>query len=402
MFRIPRDATKRIAVIAAIVSRVASCASIAVAKAFAGVRGFSASLPAALHARVRELASRLPPDWADRMRRVRSQSLQTYIVTLFLLLMVVVQVGGFALINTVGMKAARKSISEDLVGGALVFERLLYQDTHRLVQGASLMSSDYTFREVVASGDRDTIASVLAKYARRIDASLMMIVSLDQRVLGDTLNIAAGKPFAFPELIADARGTEKAAAMVLIDGRLYQLVVVPVLAPTPIAWVAIGFVVDDTLTQDFRRLTRLDVSFFSRHDGNGWRLQASTLDSADRRSLLANLAADRLSARDADGNAEYSDGAVSGVIVSILASLAIARRVARPVRELASVARRIAAGDYSTTPASSGVVEIGDLAAAFRAMQDDIASRESRIMDLAYCDPLTQLPNRALCNDRLD
>ncbi len=93
---------------------------------------------------------------------------------------------------------------------------------------------------------------------------------------------------------------------------------------------------------------------------------------------------------------------LAGVLVSILASVGVARRIARPVRELASVARRIAAGDYSQTPPPSGVVEIGDLAAAFRAMQDGIASRESRIMDLAYCDPLTQLPNRALCNDRLD
>jgi len=375
--------------------------------------------------------------------RARSQSLQTHIVALFLLLLAVVQLGGFVLINTVGTSAARKSIGEDLVAGALVFDRLIYQDTHRLVQGASLMSSDYTFREVVASGDRDTIASILVKYGRRIDASLMMIVGLDQRVLGDSLNIATGRPFPFPELIAEAKSTEKAAAMVLIDGRLYQLVVLPVLAPTPIAWVAIGFVVDDSLTQDLRRLMRLDVSFFSRQGREGWRLQASTLDDSQRGTLLANLSTDRLAKHDVDGNAEYSDQAVTrlialptrsgdsvvavlqeplssalepfrrlqhrltlmsllGVIVSILASLAIAGRIAKPVRELATVARRIAAGDYSTTPSSSGVVEIGELAAAFRAMQEGIASRESRIMDLAYCDPLTQLPNRALCNDRLD
>jgi diguanylate cyclase (GGDEF)-like protein len=93
---------------------------------------------------------------------------------------------------------------------------------------------------------------------------------------------------------------------------------------------------------------------------------------------------------------------LAGVLVSILASVAIARGVARPVRELASVARRIAAGDYSTTPPPSGVAEIGDLAAAFRTMQDGIASRESRIMNLAYCDALTQLPNRVLCDERLD
>jgi diguanylate cyclase (GGDEF)-like protein len=72
------------------------------------------------------------------------------------------------------------------------------------------------------------------------------------------------------------------------------------------------------------------------------------------------------------------------------------------VRKLVSVARCIAAGDYSTTPPPSGVVEISDLAAAFRTMQDEIASRESRIIELAYRDALTQLPNRALYNDRLD
>ena len=144
------------------------------------------------------------------------RSLQSHILALFLLLMVVVQVGGFALINTVGMTAARKSIGEDLVAGAIVFDRLLEQDTHRLVQGARLMSADYTFRKVIATGDRDTIASVLMKYGRRIDASLMMIVGLDQRVLGDTLDIATGTPFAFPELIAEAEASQNASAMVLI------------------------------------------------------------------------------------------------------------------------------------------------------------------------------------------
>ena len=36
-----------------------------------------------------------------------------------------------------------------------------------------------------------------------------------------------------------------------------------------------------------------------------------------------------------------------GVVVSIIASIAIARSIGRPVRELAGVARRIAAGDYA-------------------------------------------------------
>jgi diguanylate cyclase (GGDEF)-like protein len=370
------------------------------------------------------------------------RSLQSHILALFLALMVVVQVGGFALINTVGMTAARKSIGEDLVAGALVFDRLLEQETYRLVQGARLMSANDTFRKVIATGNRDAIAPVLTKYAQGIDASLMMIVGLDQRVLGDTLGVATGMPFAFPELITEAEASQKASAMVLIRGQLYQLVVVPVLAPRPIAWVVIGFIVDDSLTQDLRRLTRLHVSFFSRQANGSWKLQASTLSDKSRMALLSNVAAERFAERDTDGNSWYSDEAVTrvmvparsgygvvvvlqeplssalepfrrlqtrltfitlaGVLVSILASVAMARRIARPVRELASVARRIAAGDYSTTPPPSSVVEIGDLTAAFRSMQDGIASRESRILDLAYCDTLTQLPNRVLCNERLD
>ncbi|HYU52535.1 MAG TPA: cache domain-containing protein, partial [Gemmatimonadaceae bacterium] len=263
---------------------------------------------------LRMRVKRTPLTSAILFRRGQSRSLQSHILALFLVLMVGVQVGGFVLINTVGLAAARKSIGEDLVAGALVFNRLLDEDTHRLVQGARLMSSDYTFREVIASGDRDTIASVLMKYGRRIDASLMMIVGLDQRVLGDTLNVAIDKPFAFPDLIAEAETSQRASAMVLIDGRLYQLVVVPVLAPAPIAWVAIGFIVDDNLTHDLQRLTRLDVSFFSRQSSDSWRLQASTLPDKDRGPLLSILAADRFAIRDADGNAEYDGEAVTRLI----------------------------------------------------------------------------------------
>ena len=64
------------------------------------------------------------------------QSLQTRILALFLLLLLAVQLGGFVLINTVGVASARKTIGEELVAGAQLFNRLLEQDRQRLVQGA--------------------------------------------------------------------------------------------------------------------------------------------------------------------------------------------------------------------------------------------------------------------------
>jgi len=369
--------------------------------------------------------------------------LQTRILALFVLLMVVVQLGGFVLINTVGESAARKTIGEELVRGARVFDRLKEQDTERLVQGARLLSSDYAFRQAIATGEGSTIASVLWSHGKRLDADMMMLVGLDGRVVADTSRDAWGKPFPFPRLLADAANAQRASSIAVVRGRLHELVIVPVLAPAPVAWVAIGFNIDDALAKDLGRLTGLDVSFLSRHGDDPWMLQASTLDGTLRNDVATDFSANRFAASDAEGNALYSDDFVTrvlslstgegdgavvilqrpidaalepfrhlqhqlvlvsliAVVVSILASMLIARSIARPMGELADVARRIAGGDYSTVPPVSRGDEIGELAKAFRTMQQGIASRETRIMDLAYRDTLTGLPNRAKFNDRLD
>ena len=78
--------------------------------------------------------------------------------------------------------------------------------------------------------------------------------------------------------------------MVVLNGELYQLVMVPVLAPLPVAWLAVGFRVDDALARDLRRLTRLQVSFLTRAHGESWRVQASTLSEAERIALVARHA----------------------------------------------------------------------------------------------------------------
>jgi diguanylate cyclase (GGDEF)-like protein len=371
------------------------------------------------------------------------RSLQARILALFLLLIVIVQVGTFVLVNTVGDSAARRTVGSEVVAGASVFDRLLEQDAQRLIQGARLMASDYAFREVIATGDHATIGSALTNYSKRIDAPLVMVVDLDGRVIGDTLGQAPGDAFAVPALLRQADVAGQAATVAIVRNGLYQLVVVPVLAPVPIAWVVIGQRVDDALSQMQRRLTRLDVSFLSRVTNGEWQLQASTLDADDRRALVADMAAARFEAKGADGNAAYSGDAITrivmlpalgdarvvaalqqpvstalepfrrlqgqlaviallGVVVSLFASIFIARGVARPVREMSEVAVRIAAGDYSTPPPTSRVDEMRDLGQAFHHMQAGIARRETRIMDLAYRDSLTQLPNRALFNDRLD
>ena len=370
-------------------------------------------------------------------------SLQTRIVALFLALIVVVQVGVFVLVNSVGVATARKSIGQDLVGGARVFERVREQERERLLQSAKLLSATPAFRQAIAPRDKSDITPALARYGRQIDAEVVMLIRADDIVVADTTGIAIGETFFFPRLLAQARTSGQVSAMVVVRGQLYQLVIVPMTPPSQIAWIAVGYPVNDAFARETGRLLRLDVSFLSRIPGNEWKLQATTLADDQRASVLRDISAGNFAWRDDDGNAMYSADAITRIVtlpahtddnvavvlqqplssamepfrrlqrelawisiaaatIAIVASVLIARGIAGPLRSLATFARRMAAGEFAVVPATSRKDEIGDLSTAFRLMQEGMASREERITNLAYRDTLTGLPNRTLFADRAD
>src|SRR6266849_2976089 len=130
--------------------------------------------------------------------------LQTRIVALFLALIVVVQLGGFVLVNSVGVSTARKSIGEDLVAGSRVFDRVLEQERVRLVQAARLLSADQAFRQAVSARDKSAVNAVLDQYGRQVDAELLMLIRGDDVVAADTLDVGTGESFFFPRLLAQA------------------------------------------------------------------------------------------------------------------------------------------------------------------------------------------------------
>jgi diguanylate cyclase (GGDEF)-like protein len=364
-------------------------------------------------------------------------SLKIRIVIFFTLLLLALQLADGLLLNTAGTANTRKTLGEELQTGERVFHRLIDQNALQLTRSARLMSADFAFREALATGDRETIVSALSNHGGRINAQVMMLIGLNRKVIADTtMPTHVGETFAFTQSIG------KASVMTLIDGHLHQLVVVPVLAPAPVAWVAMGFRIDDKTTQDLQKLTGLEVSLLSHRNDEGWKVDASTLPPAQREFLATQVTDDPqdepYSLILPDSSDEYvtlvstqvesGDERVVAVLqssldtamapfhrllrnlmllsaiaiaVSILGSFVIARGIARPVEQLAAFARRIASGDYSDPPSIKRGDEIGDLSQAFEHMRDGIVSREAKITDLAYRDPLTRLPNRTLFNDRL-
>jgi diguanylate cyclase (GGDEF)-like protein len=379
---------------------------------------------------------------------MRFRSLESRIVTLFLVLLVVVQVVGLLVIQRGINSNARNSISAELVNGTKVFSRLLDQNAQSLRFGARLLTRDAGFLAAIGNtdeGDRETIESVLANHGRRIKASLSVWINADRKVSASTnYQQSAGLEKQALSLLDKAEASDGANGIAIVDRRPYQIVVMPVKAPVTIGWVLMAFPIDDRLAREMHEITSLQTSILTSDDKDGWLPVASTLPARSVSELTQQIeslkgqvadievAGDRYSVRQMpigedngqraivvlgrsidEATAEYARLerwlmalTVAGIVVSAGASVLTAKRIALPLTQLAVTAKRLEQGDYKAQIDVKRDDEIGDLANAFNSMREGIAKREQEIRRLAYWDTLTNLPNRAqfllMLNDSID
>ncbi|MFM0736326.1 EAL domain-containing protein [Paraburkholderia xenovorans] len=371
---------------------------------------------------------------------MRLHRLWTRIALVFVLLMLAVQATVFVATSTVIRSVARANADSDLAVGERVFERVLQSDIEKLTQAAAVVAADFGFREAVALRDQTTVLSALQNQGDRIHADMVMLVGLDGKLIADSRSPAsAGTPFPFPSLLQHSARKDAVSLIGVINGQPYVIVTVPVKAPLTIAWVAMGFAIDDALARDLQAVTSLEVSFVANSGAAPWTVLASSLPAQQRTELqLASRTAMRVEPKSA--NVVLNDGfgsrvlplaspgkqvvavlqksldeamapyrklqsmllllTMGGVIVSIAGAALTARSVTRPLAELTRFARRIGHGDYSLPIPTERKDEISELAVAFGQMSEGIAEREARITELAYVDGLTGLPNRVSFNER--
>ena len=370
--------------------------------------------------------------------KIRFRKLSWRIAAWFAAILLVLQLGGLTLFERIGRASALDAVRAELEIGERVFARLLDQRRDQLALAARVLAADFGFRSALLTGDRDTIESALQNHGSRIDASLMLLLGLDEAAIARYPDIGDYQLKQLSPLIEEARTRGTAGGFRQAAGALYQVVVVPVLAPIPVAWVVVGFVVDDVLAEDLKRLTGLEVSFVN-DAASAAAVVASTLEGEPKSAL--NEALTLFRGQGAVGlidGVEYfgrvfevetlaSEGvravlqislsralepwqrlygqwaawSVGALALMLVVSLWLGRTIAAPVSHLAMFARRLEAGEYVSPPSASRDDEIGRLTDAFGVMSQAIAEREARISELAYRDALTGLPNRVDFAERL-
>ena len=371
------------------------------------------------------------PHW-----RLPALRLSSRIVLVSLALLLLVQAAGFAVIRHSIDRNAHAQLSEHMVLAERVWQSLLAQRAAKLNQGAAVLAADYGIREAVGTDDMATVRSALENHGMRIGAKLSAVLGIDLQVRA--LDEAADPALApaLAQLAPQLAKAQGGSMVALVANRPYQFVMVPMKAPMLIAWVVMGFPLDQAIVKDMQVLTSLQVGLVAEPvRGEAVVLSHSlrppldaaplALHLADGDLLLGNqphlvrtvLVASgsdgritlRLAGSIAEAVAPYQDlqlmlAAITllGLVLFGLGSVWTASQVTRPLRRLVQASERLGRGAYDE-PVVQGERsdEIGDLARAFDHMRINVAAQRNQIRALAYRDRLTGLPNRLQFRDEV-
>jgi diguanylate cyclase (GGDEF)-like protein len=321
-----------------------------------------------------------------------------------------------------------------------VFEEFMRNRADQLLKTVNVLVADYGFKTAWSSGDRDTIRSALLNQARRVGATVGLLLDLDGNVVVSSVDHpAAAYDGAFTPL-PEGTSLESVSHRVLdIGGSIYQTVTVPLRAPVTVAWVMLGFPIDEALAEHIQSLTGLEVSF-ARFAGQSDHMVASTLlpqlhsealaglnpreyrpqrtSAAEAhagfltllRPFLGNVSdvyiALQLSMREATASYRSIRNILliitsSSLLLAVSGAFWLANTVTRPVELLVAAARRMREGVYTEPIDVATTDELGELADSFNTMQEAIADRERHIVYQAHHDSLSGLPSRELVISRL-
>ena len=328
---------------------------------------------------------------------------------------------------------AQRKLNHDLAVAQNVLQEVLASREALLVSSANVLTADFGFKQAVATVDKETIDSVLENHGGRINANLMGLIALDGTNMASVPSVLPiGQPFPEQGLLQQVVEVGGASTFLLLNDKLFQVILLTVDAPTPIAIAMVGFELDVALAADLKSVVGLDTSFQVEQLGlkpllistlpNSLipRLEESLLlnlrwssipfmrdiEFASKQFSLADRGSFRLSVILSENieklvadfamlQANISIIAGCTILLALIFAAALSRRLTQPLTSLAEVSRNIALGNYDQPlNIRSGTKELDQLSYAFSSMQANIRNREEKIIEQSQRDNLTGLYSR--------
>ncbi len=192
---------------------------------------------------------------------------QTRLLVLILILIISLQAGVFFIVSSTANRNAIRTTEESLQLTARSLQTILASRSDNLRKIARLLTSDFAFKSLAGEGDSETILSAFQNYQQRANADWMVMLSIDGKVKADTIpsKQTAGQ-MSYEQLIKAAKADKngESSGIMINNNQAYQMVLIPLKAPEQVAWIGIGFAINDALASELEQETLTQVSFVAR------------------------------------------------------------------------------------------------------------------------------------------
>ena len=355
-----------------------------------------------------------------RITKLRTQIL-LFALALVLLTTLVIQSISWWSAN----KFNQQQIAQNITSAENILRQYIRSTENSLVSSARVLTADFGFKQAITSGDKDTIASVLANHGARINADLMLLTDLSGRLISSSRSNANDEGI-LSQIVKDLLEKPAVAHIVMLDNRVYELILLPVMAPRTIAYSLVGFEIDQTTLFELKHLTGLDLTIMNNeitvystledfstdenfidqinaaHSNWLW-IDRPTFVSSDFMPATSSVnpisilfTADLRSIYKQYDDIAYQIMLIVLLVImlAIVISTIIAHTLTTPLAKLVKIANQFAEGNYDawSEPGQSSS-EIRDLAGALRTMGQEVKQREQVVTWQARHDALTGLLN---------
>ncbi|HEY2806109.1 MAG TPA: protein kinase [Gemmatimonadales bacterium] len=338
-----------------------------------------------------------------------------------------------ALISVLAKENAERSLDRRLANTSEVARRFIEAENAKLASGAAAAGQNPNFIAAIQSGSGNPLDQA-NNYKEILGADYTLITDNHGVLLGRTDRPgAAGDSLGGSPLIGGAlQGRQTAGYVNQADQRMYLAVATPLKVPPTETGVVQAVLlathqVTDSLADEIKRATGSDMVFFVLGDGGKPVVMASSVprSSALDEAIRGTVHADQMSASNAESRVEaridnvplvgfnrtlVNPGvgspmggylalrsldeelaaykrlqtilyaiAAAGILLALAASYLVARQIAAPVRSLVDATNRVAEGDYSAEVTATSKDEIGQLAAAFKRMVEELQAKQQLV-----------------------
>jgi serine/threonine-protein kinase len=357
------------------------------------------------------------------------------------LVVVVVLLGTLALVSAQATHNADEALQRRLENTSAVAGRFIDAENTELAAGARAATQNPAFIAEYGKGGSGAFLDLAESFKGILGADYVLITD-NRAVLKARTDdpSASGSPYDPPIVVQAIDGKQGAGYVLQADQRLYLAV------STPLKDLASGVVeaavvaarqVTDTLAAAVKRASGSEVVFYLLDKDDNPVVVASTVPRTPELQQVvtasvaglakggaaagraeATLGGDRLIGLTHPLQNQGSDHPIGGylalrsrsqelagfhrtqrtIVLAGLAGLALAlvgswlvgRVIARPVRALVKVTRRVTEGDYEAKPEVTSRDEIGELAAAFQHMVEELKAKQQLVEVMSSSDQATR------------